>query len=221
MSPSVSNLDPGAVCEHLHRLSADAESVGACISGAMPRSERSVAFSNFCSYVSGELKQVAGYFPRNTPGLAWSCRNLFEVNLTVRYVLLSEKYFTEWLGQALRDERDFIEGVLTLAGDDHAEQKSVLHSRHERLGDMAKRYHLEFSRPFQVKEIAKAVGEEAEYVAMFKLFSKYVHPSSLLINSWARKEPELEWINFFLISAQKYAGDTIDRLREANCHRDS
>ncbi len=136
--------------------------------------------------------------------------------MTVRYVLLSEKNFTEWLGQALRDERDFIDGVLTLAEANHAEQKSILLSRHEHLGGMAKRYGLEFSRPFQVKEIAKAVGEEAEYVAMYKLFSKYVHPSSLLINNWARKGPGLEWINIFLISAQRYAGDTIERLRGAS-----
>lgn len=208
--------EPGAIGPHLRRLSAYAATIGTRIANTQPRSNRSVAFSNFCNYVSGELKQVADFFPRNTPGLAWSCRNLFETDSTVRYVLMSEQNFSDWMGQALRDERDFIEGVLTLAQGGDAEQTAVLRARRGQLDDMAKRHGLEFARPFRIGDIAKAVGEEAEYVAMYKLFSKYVHPSSLLINGWAKTEPEMDWTNIFLTSAQKYAGDAIERLRKAS-----
>jgi hypothetical protein len=216
MSHTVSILEPSAIGPHLHRLSVYAATVGMRIANTWPRSNRSVAFLNFCNYVSCELKHVADFFPGNTSGLAWSCRNLFETNLTVRYVLISEQNFSSWMGQALRDERDFIEGVLTLAQEGHAEQRAILRARQEQLDGMAKRYRLEFARPFRISDIAKAVGEEAEYVAMYKLFSKYVHPSSLLINSWAKSEPEMGWTNIFLTSAQKYAGDAIERLREAS-----
>jgi hypothetical protein len=216
MSHSFSIQEPSAIGPHLQKLSAYAATVGIRIANTEPRSNRSVAFSNFCNYVSGELKQIADFFPRNTPGLAWSCRNLFETDLTVRYVLMSEQNFIDWMGQALRDERDFIEGVLTLVQDGHAEQTAVLRARRAQLDDMTTRHGLEFARAFRVGDIAKAVGEEAEYVAMYKLFSKYVHPSSLLINSWAKTEPEMGWTNIFLTSAQEYAHDVIERLREAS-----
>jgi hypothetical protein len=216
MDYKFSILEPSAVVPHLQKLSAYAAAVGIRIASTQPRSNQSIAFSNFCNYVSGELKQVASFFPSNTPALAWSCRNLFETDLTVRYVLLSEQNFIDWMGQALRDERDFIEGALSLALDGHAEQTDVLRARREHLNNMATRHGLEFSRPFRVGDVAKAVGEEAEYIAMYKLFSKYVHPSSLLINSWAKTEPAMEWTNIFLTSAQRYAHDAIERLRKAS-----
>jgi len=59
------------------------------------------------------------------------------------------------------------------------------------------------------------MGMEDEYIGLYKLFSKYVHPSSLLINGWYSQKPDLSWLDVFLVKAQIYAGDAIYRLSAA------
>jgi hypothetical protein len=54
---------------------------------------------------------MSGFYPTNTAGLAWSTRNLFEINLTIRHVLLSNDNFLDWLGRELRDHKNFIAGT--------------------------------------------------------------------------------------------------------------
>jgi hypothetical protein len=186
------------------------------VTGTLPRSDKSIALSNFCSYISGELRTMSGFYPSNTAGLAWVTRNLFECNLTIRYVLLSDPNFLNWLGQALRDEKDFIDGVLSTSGDSqNVAARSALEERLRQLEDMAKRHSLTFTKPFRASEIAKELGLLAEYNGLYKLFSKYVHPSSLLVNSWHKQMPGKDWSDIFLVKAQTYSGDSINRIMAA------
>lgn len=207
---------PLEIREHLLNLSGKASALQRRITESLSRSDKTVALSNFCSYISGELRNMSGFYPANTAGLAWSTRNLFETNLTIRHVLLSNDNFLDWLGQALSDEKDFIDGVLSTSGESqNADAKSFLEARLEQLHGMAQRHGLEFSKPFRVQDIAKGLGMLDEYTQTYKLFSKYVHPSSLLVNAWHRQTPEKNWNDIFLVKAQTYAGDSIHRVMEA------
>jgi hypothetical protein len=207
---------PLEIREHLLDLSGKASALERRITESLSRSDKTVALSNFCSYISGELKNMSGFYPANTAGLAWSTRNLFEVNLTIRHVLLSNDNFLDWLGQALHDEKDFIDGVLSTSRESqNADAKNFLKARLKQLHGMAQRHELEFSKPFRVQDIAKGLGMLDEYAETYRLFSKYVHPSSLLVNAWHRQTAEKTWNDIFLVKAQTYAGDSIHRVMEA------
>ncbi len=207
---------PLEIRDHLLDLSEKSSALGYRITESLARSDKTVALSNFCSYISGELKNMSDFYPTNTAGLAWSTRNLFETNLTIRHVLLSNHNFSSWLGQALRDEKDFIDGVLSTSGDSHdADAKNSLNARLKQLHGMAQRHGLEFFKPFRVQDIAKGLGMLDEYTATYKLFSKYVHPSSLLVNAWHRQTPDTTWNDIFLVKAQTYTGDSVHRVMEA------
>jgi len=199
--------------KHLLKLSEKALALGHRITETIERSDKSIALSNFCSYISGELRQASTFYPGNISGLAWVTRNLFETNLTIRHVLTSDSNFSDWLGQALRDEKDFIDGVLSVATDTrNSAAETQLRARLAKLQDMAQRHGLEFSKPFRVSDIAKPLGLLDEYNSLYKLFSKYVHPSSLLINSWHQQAPDANWTNIFLSKSQLYSGDSIYRI---------
>jgi hypothetical protein len=212
--------DPQDVPVILLTLANRCDALTNAIEKRLARSDRTVALANFSAYVGGELRQISSFFPSNVPGLAWCARSMFEINLTVRFVLQSEENFRSWLGQALRDEKDFIEGVMAAGPQDVPASYEHLLRRLAFLDELAARHSIGYTRPFRMEQLAKSVGEHDEYVALYKLFSKYVHPSSLLINAWYRQKPNLEWVNIFLVKAQIYAGDTIGRLA-AECGMES
>jgi len=206
---------PKDVPAHLANLSSKCAALANRITEQTPRSDRSIALANFCKYVGGELTQMSGFYPGNVPGMVWATRNIFEVNLIIRYVLGSEANFRAWLGQTLQDEKEYIEGVLAVAEEGSEESLAQLQARLAELGKLALRHQLEFSKPFRVPSLAKDVGSESEYIGLYKLFSKYVHPSSLLINGWYSQKPDVSWLDVFLVKAQIYAGDSIHRLSAA------
>jgi Family of unknown function (DUF5677) len=206
---------PKAVPGHLADLSSKCVALANRIRERLPRSDQSIALANFCMYVGGELKQMSRFYPDNVPGLVWCARNLFEVNLIVRYVLASEGNFRTWLGQALQDEKEYIEGALAVAEQGSEQLQVQLRSRLAELDKLALRHQLDFSKAFRVPSLAKDLGMEAEYTGLYKLFSKYVHPSSLLINGWYSQKPDVAWLDVFLVKAQIYAGDAVSRLSAA------
>jgi hypothetical protein len=181
-----------------------------------PRNDRGLVFENFGLYAARELDHVANFFLTDVAGLAWATRNLFELNLIVRHVLASEENVRLWLGQSLSDEPDFIEGLLSTSRESDATgPKRVLEDRVRALGAMAERHGLNFAKPFRVRDLAEQMGEIDEYTGLYKLFSKYVHPASLVINSPRYYEATDEWANVFLVKAQFYAGNTIGRISQA------
>jgi hypothetical protein len=206
---------PQNVPAHLADLSSKCAALANRITEQIPRSDLSIALANFCKYVGGELTQMSRFYPENVPGLVWATRNIFETNLIIRHVLASDDSFRAWLGQALQDEKDYIEGALAFAEQGSEEFQSLLRARLTSLNELALKHELDFSKPFRVPSLAKEVGMEDEYIGLYKLFSKYVHPSSLLINRWYSQKPDLSWLDVFLVKAQMYAGDAIYRLSTA------
>lgn len=209
-------VPPPEIHQHFLGLSESSAALGHLITETLPRSNKTVTLSNFCSYIAGELRQMSNFYPANTAGLAWATRNLFETNLTIRHILSSDEHLLQWLGQALRDEKDFIDGILSISDNSqNAAAKMRLQQRVAQLDGMAKKHGLEFSRPFRVADIAKKLGLLDEYNGLYKLFSKYVHPSSLLVNSWQKQTPGQDWTNIFLVKAQVYSGDAIRRIADS------
>jgi hypothetical protein len=208
--------NPADVAPHLRRLADTCAQLASQIRERIDRSDRTVAYANFCSYAASELRRASTFYPEDLAGLAWAARNLFELYLIVRSVIQSDENFRAWLGQRIGDEKDFIEGVLMyVQAGECAPQVATLKARRDRLLELSKRHDIPSAKPFRIQALAKALGEEDEYVALFKLFSKYVHPSSLLINAYSLSPPDPTYLKIFHIKAQMYAGQTIKLIKDA------
>lgn len=206
---------PQRIPAHLAHLSSKCVALANRIGEKLPRSDRTIALANFSRYVGGELTQMSGFYPANVPGLVWCTRNLFEVNLIVRFVLASDENMRNWLGQVLQDEKEYIEGVLAVAEQGSGQFQAQLRGRLVELGNLALKHQVDFSKPFRVPTLVKDVGMEEEYTGLYKLFSKYVHPSSLLINAWYSQKPDVEYLNVFIVKAQMYGGSAISQISDA------
>jgi hypothetical protein len=204
-----------AVTNHLRHLAETCSSLAVELQRREDRSDRLVAYANFSLYVAGELRRTAIFYPNDVPGLAWTARNLFEAYLLVKYISQSDAKLLEWMGQGITDETDFIDGMLFCADpDESGTQIDMLQTQRVRLLDLAKRHNLQKVKPFRVVDLAKGLGEEEEYGALFKLFSKYVHPSSLYINKWALVHPDSAYVEIFQIKAQVYAGQAVKIIQD-------
>jgi hypothetical protein len=158
-----------------------------------------------------ELARLAALLPSNVVGIAACTRNLFELNLVLRLVLGSPEKLSEWLRQKLGDEIDILEGFLILSEQDGPTAASLRDRISEIHGLCRKSGHMP-AKPFRITEIAKELGLTEEYEGLYKLYSKFVHPSSWLVNSPKSEVDGQEYVNFFVVHAQLYFIDTQHRV---------
>lgn len=161
--------------------------------------------SRVCEDVDGLLR-LQGEAPEL---LGWLTRNLFETNLIVRHVLASSENMLGWLSQALQDEQDIMVGVHLVSKKPPPQTES----RWIEIESLFRTSGIEKRRPLSVKALAAEVGQDEEYAAFFKIYSKYVHPTSWSINV---PRPHREKWKIVLIGVgMLYASDTMDRLTKA------
>jgi len=141
--------------------------------------------------------------------LGWLARNLFETNLIVRHILISSENRIRWLAQALQDEQDIMVGVNLVSQMPPPEAEP----RWIEIESILARVGVDDRRPLSVKALATAVGQEAEYAALFRIYSKYVHPTSWSIN--VPRTHREKWKVVLIIVGHLYASDTMDRLAKS------
>lgn len=189
------------------------EKLLATIKAGSTRTERNLVLFNLGSRAYLELDRARRLLDEPSDVLAWAARNLFEINLIVRFVLLSGENLNRWMAEMAGDERDMLLGILAISNDAAPEHQQTLRDRISEIEGILRRHNLEAKKPLQVRALASAVGMENEYEAFFKLYSKYIHPSSWLVNSpEARRD---EWKGILALQAQLYGGDTFVRVRDA------
>jgi len=208
----VTRMPPEEVPKHLRGLAQKVRQLLVSIGSSISRSNERDAVTNLAKRTAAELEQLASFYPSSIEGVAWCTRNLFEVNLVLRYVLLDPKHVNEWMGQAAGDEKEITEGLLSLTGDESRPEVRVLRNRLSQIDEICKRHGIEPSHPFRIADLARDVGRTDDYKALYKLFSKYVHPSSYVINMPDEDRRGDETLNIFLMHATSYSGDTYGRL---------
>jgi hypothetical protein len=168
---------------------------------------------NLCTRSAIELGRLHQALDDSADAIALPVRNVFELNIIVRYVLTSDDNLARWVAEVATDERVILEGILKLSEGDSLEAERQLRERLKQIEATLKRHGKSASRTQQVSALAAAVNLKTEYDAFFKLYSKYVHPSSWLVNS----PPEHldEWKPILALQAQLYAADTFARISAA------
>lgn len=180
------------------------------------RTERSLVLFNFLSASANYVHMAAHSLETHVSVLALATRSLYELNLRSRHALESDDNMRLWLAEAAMDQIQLFDGMLRLARTgDAAEQCAILRSEIDRLKELVNKHKLPIlERVPSTASIAESVGQTEEHRALFKLFSKLVHPSSYLVNSYSFAESQ-EVRVILQVHAQLYALDTLSRICDA------
>lgn len=180
----------------------------------LDRTERNLVLYNLLGKVRLYLYCLASSLSAPTEQIGFLTRSLFELNLITRYVLMGEENLKRFVSETALDRIQILEGLLELRQDSSKEAEKILEEEIARVKALVKKHCLTLQKPAHINTIAKMVGIEYEYKALYKLFSKYVHPSSYIINASPEEINSNEVRNIFLIQAQIYAGDTFQRIKQ-------
>jgi hypothetical protein len=182
------------------------------ISRHVTRDDKSVALENLIEATAQYLNSAASNIEEHISIVALCTRNIYEVNLQVRDVLFSPSGLQRWLGESVTDKIDLFEGILSLeSASDTSNERKTTQDEIDRLLSLRDKYSLPSAKPSPAGVIAGQVGLSGEHKALFKLFSKLVHPSSYLVNDFSSAESS-ENYSALQIHAQLYAWDTFQRI---------
>lgn len=202
------------VARQLGVIATQFSEVADLIAVRIPRAQQSLALLNLSRRFAHELFRLERLAGEGIDLVAWCTRNAFELNLLVRYVLLSDAMAGAFLGESAKDEQQILEGFATFANGQSSEARAVVQSRIEDIGKLASKHGIQLRKPKSTSDIAKEVGCADEYAGLFKFMSKYVHPSSWLVNRKPEDTQSLEYWNVLVIHAQMYALDALRRINE-------
>lgn len=177
------------------------------------RTERQVLLCNFLSSISLYLEVAKNSLNSHISVLALATRSIYEINIRLRLVIKSEEEQKKWASEAVTDKIQVLEGILLLSNKaENIAEQSILNNEIERLRNLIVKHNLPTIKyPDATGNIAKIVGFENEHKGLFKLYSKLVHPSSYLVNSY-NNAASIENQKILQIHAQLYAHDSIELI---------
>jgi len=177
------------------------------------RTEQSVILLNFLSSVADYLEIAKDSLNLHISVLALSTRSQYELNVRLRSVLEDDNEQKKWASESVTDKVQILEGILLLGTElENNQERTIMKQEIDRLKNLRTKYDLpEVKQPASTGSITKTVGLENEHKALFKLFSKLVHPSSYLVNDY-KNAASTENQKILQIHAQLYAHDSIERI---------
>lgn len=181
--------------------------------------DRDLSLYNLAINASFEVKQIIKIIQKysespEVKNIAWRTRNIFEINLIIRYILQSKENLDCWMGQFAYDEIQILEGYLELAENKSHPSLKIIKGRLDKIKNICEKHRIEPKKFLHISELAKKTGVYDEYKSLYKLYSKYAHPSSWIINASFEKVNSIEYLNMLLINVQKYAWDLYRRISE-------
>lgn len=110
--------------------------------------------------------------------LALSTRNVFELSMIYQYTCLCEENLCEWIGNNANDQIEIFEGMLKLSENPNSADEKTLKDTIDAIRTNAKNKNYKISRQLNTRILAEKVGLIKEYEGLFKLYSKFIHPTS-------------------------------------------
>lgn len=123
-----------------------------------------------------------------------SIRNLFEIYLISKHIHYDEKALLSWCGQAHKDSKDVKDGFIALLirkGLDTSELEEIQKFEDESL----KASPFESKSNFKIRDLAEKYGYLEDYLFIYKLSSKLVHPSSIKIMNYGVLTENANYLN--------------------------
>lgn len=164
---------------------------------------RLVALRGISSYTSLLFDRLIRNQNAPIEHIALSARNLFECYLLTAYILDDPSRAKEFISQKAFDELEINEGFLSLTNTNtSAETIKAIKDRKDYINKLMENSGLTPSKHWTVGHLAQQTNNKDEYDAFFKLYSKYVHPSSWLMNSYNYEYDNLVFRNIFFSQGQ-------------------
>lgn len=179
------------------------------------RTEKRVILVNLLSSTSDYLELMKSSLDSHISALALCTRSIYEINIRIRSLIEYHDEIAKWQSEAVTDKVQTLEGILTLTnGSENIKEQNILKNEIERLKHLVNKYGFPtVKQPVSTGNLANKVGQEGEHKALFKLYSKLVHPSSYLVNDYGGAS-SVENQKILQIHAQLYAYDTVTRVCE-------
>lgn len=136
---------------------------------------------------------------------AISARNLFETYLLVAYITSEPNRGKEFLSQKAFDELEINEGFLGLGTPASEASIRAIRERMAHIKTLMQENKLKPSRYWTVNYLAEETNNKVEYDAFFKLYSKYIHPSSWIVNSFSNEYDNPVFRNIFFSQGHIFA----------------
>jgi hypothetical protein len=177
------------------------------------RSEERVVFENLLESSRSCIEIVKSSMNMHISVLALAARSIFEINIRVRSLTENKEQMANWICEAAMDKIQIFEGILTLGHEpENSEKVNCLKDEVIRLKELVVKYDLpKIKSPESSGSLAKKFGQEAEHKALYKLFSKLVHPSSFLVNDYSNASSDPIRV-ILQVHSQLYAQETINRI---------
>lgn len=179
------------------------------------RTEQRVVLCNLLIATADYLEITKSSLNSHISVLALSTRSIYEINVRIRSLIENQENLGKWQSEAVTDKVQVLEGILLLANEsENLKEQNTLKQEIERLKGLVIKYRFTvIKQPISTGNLAKTVGLENEHSALFKLYSKLVHPTSYLVNDY-NGASSIENQKTLQIHAQLYAYDTISRICE-------
>ena len=152
---------------------------------------------------------------------AWCMRGVYELNVRLRYTLESDQNMREWISERATDELELVDAILKIPQADLKSPNtedwvSELRGRQEHLRRTAEELAPSLpKRPAGMSDLAKRVGMKNEHEVLFKMASKFTHPTSYAVNT-EPGEPGIWLYHRYLgLNLQHLAEDTLRRVQSA------
>ena len=180
------------------------------------KTERRVVLCNLLIATADYLELTKSSLNLHISAIATSTRSIYEINVRLRSLIADQENLKKWQSEAVTDKVQALEGVLLLANNsENITEQNIIKQEMARLNGLIIKYGLPpIKQPISTGNLAKTVGLENEHNALFKLYSKLVHPSSYLVNDY-NSAASIENRKILQIHAQLYAYDSISRICEA------
>jgi len=146
------------------------------------RTEKSVILLNLLDSVADYLEVANDSFGKHISILAMATRNQYELSLRITSLIQDEKEIDKWQSESITDGIQACEGFLNISEKSTPETASI-QDEIDSLVRLRKKWGLPVVKNSMGSgNLAGKVGMQEEHLAFFKLYSKLVHPSSLVVN---------------------------------------
>jgi hypothetical protein len=151
-----------------------------------------------------EVRAAASQYRKDIFAFAWRVRNIFECMLILKRVASGVDQAAAYAAQKGSDERSILDGLISLA-DGSTADTTLLEQRSQHISKTLAKSGFDRASPWRMDVVAQQVGMKSEYDAFYKLYSKYVHPSSWNVLADPDEYEAPPYWQIFLIQGQLHA----------------
>jgi hypothetical protein len=159
-----------------------------------------------------------GYNENNGPSLAWACRNMLEIAIFTKYVLISEANARRFADDRFIDGCDIITSLRTLELHLNPQtDTSLLDDALARMRAQMTAEGVTARKYLATGTLAESVGMKEDYVCMNRVCSKLVHPTSWSVLAMNKEDNSFSQSRqIFFTSGAQYGCDVYLAIKDHN-----